>query len=116
MQISCQVRNAGNRSGSEVVQLYIQDPLASVCRPRMELKGFARIPLEPGETKSVAFSLPIELLAYYDADMNLVVEPGEFKVMLGSSSEDIRLEGVFKLLVKRDVTSRKEFRTAVTVA
>lgn len=115
IQISCEVQNVGERTGDEVVQLYIHDPLASVTRPRKELKGFRRITLEPGEKKRLTFALPIELLAYHDRDMNLVVEPGEFEVMIGASSEDIRLEGKLELEGLREVGSRSRFHTAVTV-
>lgn len=115
IRISCEVENVGGRLGDEVVQLYIHDLVASVTRPRKELKGFQRLTLEPGEKKALTFVMPVELLAYYDIDMNLVVEPGEFEVMLGSSSEDIRLEGKFALLEKREVGSRSRFRTEVEV-
>jgi len=115
IRISCEVQNVGERTGDEVVQLYIHDLVATVTRPRKELKGFQRITLEAGERKRLTFALPIELLSYHDRDMNLVVEPGEFEVMVGASSEDIRLKGKFQLQEKRDVDSRRRFCTQVKV-
>ncbi len=95
--VRCTVRNAGAVAGDEVVQLYIVDRLASVVRPYRELKGFLRVPLQPGEAKRVEFSLPADLLAFYDTEMRLVAEPGVFLVQVGSSSAHIRLEGSFHL-------------------
>jgi len=77
--------------------LYINDEIASVTRPVKELKGFKRITLAPDEKKTIIFTLSTEQLAFYDRDMKLIVEPGTFKVMIGSSSEDIRLEGHFEV-------------------
>jgi len=114
--IACQVENSGGRTGDEVVQLYIHDPVACVTRPIKELKGFRRIRLAPGEKRKLTFALPVELLAYYDLAMNLVVEPGTIEVMVGSSSEDIRLKGLFDLAEKRVVKQRQCFLTEVTVA
>lgn len=96
--VSVDVTNVGERTGDEVVQLYLHDELASVVRPFKELKGFTRITLAPGETRTVDFALTPEHLAIWDAHMNFVVEPGAFKVMIGSSSEDIKLEGIFTVV------------------
>ena len=87
------VKNTGNVAGDEVVQLYIRDILASVARPVMELRGFTRIHLAPGEARDVAFRLGREHLRMLDGDMRWVVEPGAFRVMVGASSKDIRLRG-----------------------
>ena len=95
VNISLTVKNNGERPGDEVVQFYIRDEFADMPRPVKELKGFTRISLQPGETKQVIFHLPVNQLAYYDGDLKLVLEPGTFKVMIGSSSKDIRLEGEF---------------------
>jgi beta-glucosidase len=92
------VKNAGKRTGDEVVQLYINDAIASVTRPVKELKGFKRVHLKPGESDIVVFSLPTGLLAFYNLDIQHVVEPGVFKVMVGRSSEDILLEGEFEVI------------------
>ncbi|MCS7120561.1 MAG: glycoside hydrolase family 3 N-terminal domain-containing protein [Nitrososphaerota archaeon] len=102
--ISCMVKNVGDKRGDEVVQLYIRDEVASVTRPLKELKGFRRITLEPGEIKTVTFRLSVDQLAFYDRDMRLIVEPGVFKVMIGSSSDDIRLEGLFEVVGEAKVT------------
>jgi beta-glucosidase len=75
------------------VQLYVRDVLASVARPVMELKGFRRIRLEPGEERLVTFELGPEQLRMLDRDLQWRVEPGAFRVMIGSSSKDIRLRG-----------------------
>ncbi len=95
--ISLDVKNIGEREGDEVVQLYVHDKVASIARPVKELKGFRRITLKPGEKKKVTFSLSQDDLLFYDANMNLIVEPGIFEVMIGSSSEDIRLKGEFEV-------------------
>lgn len=87
------VRNTGRRAGDEVVQLYVRDVLASVARPVTELKGFQRVHLEPGESRTVAIGLPAEQLRMLDRDMRWVVEPGTFRIMVGGSSKDIRLRG-----------------------
>jgi beta-glucosidase len=89
------VRNSGAVAGDEVVQLYIRDVLASVARPVMELKGFTRVHLRPGEERAVTFTLGEQELMMLDAGMQRVVEPGRFRVMIGSSSKDIRLRGEF---------------------
>ena len=95
VKISCQVMNSGELQGDEVVQLYIRDEVASIPRPVKELKGFLRVPLSPGETRTVEFELPVNQLAFYNADLCLVVESGQIQVMVGASSEDIRLCGSF---------------------
>jgi beta-glucosidase len=91
--ISAEIKNTGNRAGKEVVQLYIRDQISSVVRPVMELKGFAKIELEPGETRPVNFRVGYNELKMLNRDFHWVVEPGTFTVMIGSSSEDIRLQG-----------------------
>jgi beta-glucosidase len=91
--VRLRVRNAGDRDGDEVVQLYVRDVLASVVRPVMELKGFTRIRLQAGEEREVVFTLTRTDLSVLDADLRRVVEPGVFRVLVGASSEDIRLRG-----------------------
>lgn len=95
--INVDVANTGKRAGEEVAQLYINDVLASVTRPVKELKSFERIYLKPGEKKTVTFRLPADCLAFYNKKMERKVEPGIFKVMVGCSSADIRLEGEFEV-------------------
>lgn len=95
--VACTVTNTGNRDGEEVVQLYIGDKVASVSQPPLLLKAFQRIFLKKGESRQVIFHLKKDDLDIYDSEMNYVVEPGEFKVMVGAASNDIRLEGEFVL-------------------
>jgi beta-glucosidase len=85
---SVEVENTGKRAGDEVVQLYIRDVAASVTRPVKELKGFQKITLRPGEKRRIEFTLAPEHLGFYNREMRFVVEPGEFKVMVGNSSAD----------------------------
>jgi beta-glucosidase len=101
VDIRLTVANTGKTAGDEVVQLYVSDELASVPRPVMELKGFHRISLAPGESRTVTFRLPVDLLAFYDENLDLIVESGKIQVMLGGSSEDIRLRGEFDIVGSR---------------
>ena len=98
IDLSLAVTNTGSVLGDEVIQLYIRDEFASIPRPAKELKGYARVRLLPGESKSITFHLPLDQLAFYDHDLNLVIEPGRIIVMLGSSSQDIRLTGEFEII------------------
>jgi len=91
------VTNTGSRDGDEVVQLYIRDLLASVARPVTELKGFSRIALKAGETRQVMFSITPEMLQMLDINLKPVVEPGDFRIMIGASSKDIRLSGMVRV-------------------
>ena len=88
--VTLKVTNTGNMAGDEVVQLYTRDVLSSVTTYEKNLAGFERVHLQPGETKEVKFTIDRKHLELLDADMKWVVEPGEFVVMAGSSSEDIR--------------------------
>ncbi|MFN2604159.1 MAG: glycoside hydrolase family 3 N-terminal domain-containing protein [Gemmatimonadaceae bacterium] len=85
------IKNIGKRAGDEIVQLYIKDLLASVARPVIQLEGFQRVTLKPGEEKEMSFTIGPELLRMLDKDMHWVVEPGTFRVLVGASSTDIRL-------------------------
>ncbi len=95
--IRLRIKNSGKRAGTEVVQLYAQDPAASVTRPVQQLVGFARVSLAPGQSAQLQFTLPVNQLAFLDSRMRWVVEPGEIRVMLGSSSADVRLRGAFNI-------------------
>ncbi|WP_370468282.1 glycoside hydrolase family 3 N-terminal domain-containing protein [Parvularcula maris] len=88
--VSVQVRNTGDREGAEVVQLYIRDKVSSVTRPVKELRGFQRVSLKPGQRRTVRFEIGPEDLRFWNADMERIVEPGEFEIMVGSSSEDLK--------------------------
>lgn len=98
VKVTVDIQNVGARKGDEVVQLYIRDVVASVTRPVKELKGFKRITLEPGEKRSVEFTLGLEELAFTNIDMKRVIEPGAIEVMVGKSSEDIQLKGKFEII------------------
>jgi beta-glucosidase len=96
VEVRVNVKNTGKREGEEIVQLYIHDLVSSVTTYEKVLRGFERIHLNPGETKTVSFTLAPDDLALWDRNMRFVVEPGTFKVMVGSSSEDIRLNADFE--------------------
>lgn len=87
---SVTVTNAGNREGSEVVQLYIRDLVASISRPVKELKGFEKITLKAGESKTVTFKVTTDVLKFYNSNLEYVFEPGEFEVMIGGNSRDVK--------------------------
>ena len=100
LTVSFEVKNTGPREGDEVVQLYTRDLVSSVTTYEKNLRGFERVHLKPGETKTVRFVLHPDDLALWDRNMHFVVEPGKFRVMIGSGSEDIRLTGEFEIVVK----------------
>ena len=83
--------NTGTRKGKETVQLYIRDVVGSVSRPVKELKGFKQITLEPGESREVEFSISVNDLKFYNSDLKYVTEPGEFQVMIGRNSDDVKM-------------------------
>lgn len=95
--VSFELANVGDREGYEVAQLYVRDVVASVTRPVMELKGFKKVALKPGERRRIVFKLPTQLLAFYGRDMRPRIEAGLYEVMIGSSSADIRLKGSFEI-------------------
>ena len=88
------LKNTGKYKGDEVVQLYLHDELASVARPVKELKGFQRTSLDAGEEKEIQFTITPDMLTMLDVNMKEVIEPGIFRIMIGSSSMDIRLREV----------------------
>jgi len=87
------VKNSGQRAGDEVVQLYVRDLLASVARPVIQLEGFHRVHLAPGEERELSFTVGRDQLRMLDAGMRWIVEPGTFRILVGASSKDIRLRG-----------------------
>ncbi len=93
-RLSVDVKNTGTRAGAEIVQLYIRDLVSSVTRPVKELKGFQRVVLQPGETRTVVFEITPELLAFWDVNMRFLVEAGEFELMTGNSSRDCDLQKI----------------------
>jgi beta-glucosidase len=90
--VSVDVTNTGKRAGSEVVQMYIRDRVSSVTRPVKELKGFKKVFLEPGETRTVQLEITPESLAFWDVHMKYTVEAGECEIMVGNSSSDPNLQ------------------------
>ena len=96
--VSIDVTNTGARAGQEVVQVYVADPVSRLPRPAKELKGFAKVFLRPGETRAVSLTLDMRALAYYDdARPGWIAEAGEFEVLVGSSSRDIRAQTSLRL-------------------
>jgi beta-glucosidase len=99
-EVNVRVKNSGKAEGTEVAQLYIRDEVSSVTTPIMALKGFSRINLKPGESKIVKFKIGAEHLSLWNREMKQVVEPGMFKIMVGSASDDIRLTDSLKVVSK----------------
>ena len=97
INISFEIKNTGNRAGDEVAQIYLRDQVASVARPVQALKGFERIHLEPGTSKIIKLTLLPEDFEMLNAKMQTVIEPGDFTIMVGSSSRDIRLKKTVQL-------------------
>ncbi|RPD91762.1 glycosyl hydrolase [Aureibaculum marinum] len=91
VKLAVTIKNAGKVTGKEVVQVYINDKISSITTPVKVLKAFKKIELQPSEYKTIEFSIPIKEFGLWDKDMNYIVEPGEFEIMIGSSAEDIRL-------------------------
>ncbi len=87
-KVQVDITNSGKRAGDEILQMYIRDKISSVTRPVKELKGFKRVSLKPGESKTVSFDIRSEHLAFHNIDMKYIVEPGEFEIMVGNSSRD----------------------------
>lgn len=97
VKVSFTLTNTGKLVGEEVAQLYIQDTFASVVRPVKELKDFAKVKLKPGESKEITFELSPEKLSFYHEEKGWITESGEFKVMIGTASNDIKLKSSFEL-------------------
>ena len=99
VKVAVTVKNIGAVAGQEVVQVYVTDPQSSLIRPPKELKGFAKVALQPGEAQTIEFELNERALSFYDPDRRQwVAEPGEFEVLIGSSSRDIRARAAFELI------------------
>jgi beta-glucosidase len=98
IDISLTVTNTGKYKGEEIVQLYLKDIVGSIARPVKELKDFRKIELNPGESKTVSFIIDIEKLSFYNQALKWIAEPGDFELMIGASSDDIRLRDYFELV------------------
>jgi beta-glucosidase len=96
--VNCTITNSGKLAGEEVVQLYIRDKVAQPVRPVKELKDFKKILLQPGESKVVQFVIDKEKLSFYNEKLLWITQPGQFDLMIGSSSNDIRLKDIFELI------------------
>ena len=94
LSVSVEVKNIGNVAGDEIVQLYISDKYSSVTRPVKELKEFQRVSLKPDESKAITFELDKSAFAFYDLDMNFIIEAGEFDIHVGNSSRDEDLKTI----------------------
>jgi beta-glucosidase len=105
VMVSVRVTNSGSRYGSEVVQLYMTDRVASVARPVRQLVGFTRVACEPGQRAAVTFDVHLSRLAFYDVDMRFVVEPGEFAVRVGGLESRFTLEAPTREFVQREVVA-----------
>jgi beta-glucosidase len=92
--VTFNVKNVGSRDGEEIVQMYIRDEKAQVARPVKELKGFKRVFVKAGESVAVQMTVTPEMLSFHGLDMKPVVEPGDFTLMVGSSSEDSMLKTI----------------------
>lgn len=106
-QVAVTIRNTGEVAGTEIVQLYLQDVYASMARPCMELAGFARVELQPGEAKRVTFGTDPSQLAFLDRNMKWKIEAGAVQVMIGASSQDIRYTGEIKITDDMYIDGRK---------
>lgn len=109
VNIQLEVKNTGERMGDEVVQLYLHDPLASVTRPVKELKGFCRVTLQAGEKRRVSFTVAAAQMAFYNLEKQYAVESGKIEVLVGSSSDDIRLRGEFEIVGEAMPVKKKVF-------
>ncbi|MFI5140154.1 MAG: glycoside hydrolase family 3 N-terminal domain-containing protein [Sphingobacteriales bacterium] len=96
--VSFDLQNTGKYAGEEVAQLYLRQLVSQPVRPVKELKGFQKVMLQPGETKMISFTINKEKLAFYNNELQRITQPGEFSLMIGSASDDIRLEDNFELL------------------
>ena len=118
VQVSVDVTNTGDRRGTETVQLYVRDEYASVTRPVLELAGFCRVDLVPGETATVEFTVPVSLLAFLDTGMQWLVEAGHVELLIGASSNDIRLRDRFHISHSAHIDGRTRgfFATATSTS
>ena len=107
LRVNVRVKNTGSRTGSEVVQLYVRDLISSVATPVRQLHAFDKVGLNPGEERSVRFSIPVPLLSLYDAAMRRIVEPGDFELQVGASSRDIRLRDTVTVAGCADIPGPK---------
>jgi beta-glucosidase len=114
--VTVHVANVGDRAGDEVVQLYVRDEEASVARPVLELRGFLRVTLAPGEKRPVSFRLSSEQFAYVGADYRRVIEPGLIRIFVGASAVDLPLAAEVTLVGPTvHLVDRQRFFTETTL-
>jgi hypothetical protein len=104
--LSLNLQNSGVRDGCEVVQVYVRDLYASLVRPVKELKAFNRVTLQSKQSALVRFSIPVDILNFTNLDHQRIVEPGEFEIMVGASSNDIKLKGRIEVVGRRRVLGK----------
>lgn len=114
VEVRFALTNNGERAGTEVVQLYVRDRYASLSRPVLELAGFRRISLEPGESADVTFSLALSQLAFLDSELRWRVEAGDIDVLIGASSEDLRLEATFAITSDQQIDGASRAFSAIS--
>jgi len=105
--LSLTLENSGEREGCEVVQVYIRDVYASLVRPVKELKAFTRVTLQPKRRAVVSFAIPVDMLNFTNMDHQRIVEPGEFEIMVGASSSNIKLRGRIQVVGENRVLGRQ---------
>jgi len=98
LQVSVTISNTGQVDGEEIVQLYIRDRVGAIARPVIELKDFKKLKLKAGESDTIQFFIDREKLSFYNQQLQWVTEPGDFDLMIGASSKDIRLKDSFELV------------------
>jgi hypothetical protein len=113
--VTATVTNTGSRRADEVVQLYTSDPVASITRPVRELKGFARVTLDPGASAEVGFQLAVDALAFSGPDLTPIVEPGTIELAVGPSSADLRPVGSLQIVGPTVAPAVPVFTTRATV-
>ena len=112
LRVGLTVRNTGKRAGVEVIQLYLHDPVASVVRPVNRLIGYARVPLDAGESASFTFDVPADLSAFSGRDGRRIVEPGTLELRLGASSADMRMVAAVELTGQAELSTTRAGCTA----
>lgn len=115
LKVDFKIKNIGTCKGEEIAQVYIRDLVSSVARPTKQLVGFVKVKLDVGEEKLVSFEIDMKQLAFHDLNMEQVIEPGDMKIYVGASSEDIRLQSKFKIVGEKCLIKRKVFKSQVRV-
>ena len=115
IKLNFMIKNVGQCRGDEIAQVYIRDCVGSVARPVKQLIGFVRVSLNADETREVSFEIDLKQLAFHDLNMDQVIEPGEMELLIGASSQDIRIKQGFEIIGEKLLVDRKVFSSKVTV-